>query len=66
MFTLDLNGKTRVTETANWYDGICAHYGHYGMWTMVNVNPMTRMAVISDSASYMGDGSDCRWAIRWD
>lgn len=65
MFTLDLNGKVQETAVTGWYDGLCAHNGHYGAWTMVNVNPMTRLSVISASNKYQGDGSDCRWAISW-
>lgn len=65
MFTLDLNGKVQETAVTGWYDGLCAFGGHYGAWTMVNVNPMTRLSVISASNKYQGDGSDCRWAISW-
>jgi hypothetical protein len=66
MFTLDLNGKVQETYVNGWYDGICAHYGKYGMWTMVSTHPLTRMEAVADQLKYQGDGSDCRWSIRWD
>ena len=65
MFTLDLNGKIQTVSVPTWYDGLKQHYGHYGMWTMVNVNPMTEMGVISESCLYQGHGSDLEWVIKW-
>jgi len=66
MIMMDANGKSQTVEVTGWYDGQKFHNGHYGSWTMVNENPMTREEVIGEEDAYQGDGSAPEWRISWD
>ena len=66
MFWLDRSGKTRKTVVNNWYSGVRrGHWGRYGHWVKMNLDPLTKEVVIDDEAIYQGDGFHYSWRIRF-
>jgi hypothetical protein len=63
---LDSSGKTRGMKVNNWYSGIRrGHWGRYGAWVMMNIDPYWTSEAITDEELYAGDGYFYGWHIRW-
>ena len=63
---LDYSGKAVKMKVDGWKPWHQAHWGRYGSWTYVNVDPMTIQTVIEVlQPVYQGDTMFYTWHIRY-